>query len=364
MKKNPIIWTNDLIKEAIDLYTNHEYSIAQIAKRFQCCTATVSKILKKNNITIINRQNEIKFNINEAIQDYKNGMTLEHVCSKYHTSYYFMKKVLNNVNIKIVNPTTKIKFDETIFDSIDTEEKAYWLGFIFADGCVSSKFSFELSLAEKDYLHLIKFNKFMKHEDSNHVKINKASYNKNRCRWSIRNKHLYEILNSYGCIPRKSLVLEFPKLEIFQDKSLIRHFIRGYFDGDGCISRQINSKTVSPYISLLGTPEFFNTLITILKEHGILLKIIQDKKHNERTKTLRFDVYNGILFINYIYINSNIYLDRKYKLYQFFKNGCRSKEEFLELLSGNIGENPEMDNTEINSEIAKGSESSYSVETE
>ena len=41
-----------------------------------------------------------------------------------------------------------------------------------------------------------------------------------------------------------------------------------------------------------------------------------------------------------------------------------SKEEFLELLSGNIGENPEMDNTEINSEIAKGSESSYSVETE
>lgn len=52
-------------------------------------------------------------------------MTLESVCKKYHTSYYFMKKVLNGINIKIINPITKIKFDETVFDSIDTEEKAY-----------------------------------------------------------------------------------------------------------------------------------------------------------------------------------------------------------------------------------------------
>ena len=67
---------------------------------------------------------------------------------------------------------------------------------------------------------------------------------------------------------------------------------------------------------------------------------------------------------NLLYKDAKYYLDRKYKLYQFFKNGCRSKEEFLELSSGNIGKNPEMDNTEISSEITKGSEPSYSVETE
>lgn len=160
------------------------------------------------------------------------------------------------------------------------------------------------------------------------------------------------------------MTLKFPKLEIFKDKFLIRHFIRGYFDGDGCITRRINLKTVSPDINLLGTPDFCNILSMILNEHGILSKIIQDKRRNEKTRTLRFDVYNGILFINYMYSNSNIYLDRKYRLYQFFKNGCRSKEEFLELLSGNIGKIPETENPEINSEIAKGSESSYSVETE
>ena len=52
--------------------------------------------------------------------------------------------------------------------------------------------------------------------------------------------------------------------------------------------------------------------------------------------------------INYLYGNSNIYLDRKYKLYQFFKNGCRSLEEFNELLSGKI-EEPCDGNIEVNS---------------
>jgi hypothetical protein len=61
--------------------------------------------------------------------------------------------------------------------------------------------------------------------------------------------------------------------------------------------------------------------------------------------------------MNFLYTNSSIYLDRKYKLYSFFKNGRRSLEEFNELLLSNIGEDWNV-NTEINSEITKGSESS------
>lgn len=61
-------------------------------------------------------------------------------------------------------------------------------------------------------------------------------------------------------------------------------------------------------------------------------------------------------------INLTIYLNRKYKLYNFFKNGCRSLEEFNELLQTNIGESCDA-NTEINLENNK-SKSSYSVEIE
>ena len=62
------------------------------------------------------------------------------------------------------------------------------------------------------------------------------------------NKYFWNILNSYGCTPRKSLTLKFPDRDIFKSSDLIRHFIRGYFDGDGCFSRYIYSHTVTPRV--------------------------------------------------------------------------------------------------------------------
>lgn len=258
-----------------------------------------------------------------------------------------------------------------MFDEIDTEEKAYWLGFIYADGSICSdplnpekkaRYAFEISLKGDDYKHLEKFNTFMEHR-SNNVKISNSKCNGKtfkRCRWMIANKHLWNTLNNYGCTPNKSLTLEFPDESIFKDKSLIRHFIRGYFDGDGCFTRQVHRTIVSPAVSMLGTPEFLKTLSTYL-DFEVLYR--QDKRRSERTLIMEFHLDETIKFINYLYKDANIYLDRKYKLYEFFELGSRSVEEFTELLSGNIGETPEMDNTEINSEI-KESESSYSVEVE
>lgn len=181
-----------------------------------------------------------------------------------------------------------------------------------------------------------------------------------RCRWIIVNKHLWNTLNSLGCTPQKSLTLKFPEESIFKSKNLIRHFIRGYFDGDGCFTRKIHKTIVSPSISILGTPEFINTLREVIP---IRTQVRHDKRHTEHTIILEFQKEAGIEFINYIYNSANIYLDRKFKLYEFFKNGSRSVEEFTELQLGNIGETSEMDNTEINSEI-KESESSYSVDSE
>ena len=76
-----------------------------------------------------------------------------------------------------------------------------------------------------------------------------------------------------------------------------------------------------------------------------------------------FHKEEGVKFINYLYSDAIVYLDRKYKLYEFFKDGSRSIEEFMELQSGNIGETPLVDNPEISLE-SKESEPSYSVETE
>lgn len=243
-----------------------------------------------------------------------------------------LSRHFKELGIEIVNKQNRSKFNEHIFDQIDTEEKAYWLGFIFADGYISSSplrenvksiYQFELSLGLKDKEHLEKFKKFMEYEKDLIV----DSY---RCRFIISNKHLWTILNNLGCTPNKSLTLKFPNIP----ENLIRHFIRGYFDGDGCITRYVNVKTVSPHIELLGTKDMLDNII---KHSNINAKIKHDFRHSEETLFLEWYKEPGIKFINYLYQDCSIYLNRKYELYQFFKNGSRSVEEFTELLSGKNG---------------------------
>ena len=131
-------------------------------------------------------------------------------------------------------------------------------------------------------------------------------------------------MNYLGCIPKKSLILEFPDISVFSNKDLIRHFIRGYFDGDGCISRYIRTKVVSPHVELIGTKSFINKII---EYSGINGTMYHDKRHHDNTFSLRFSKNSGIDFINYLYNNCNIYLNRKYSKYTFFKNGSRSVQE-------------------------------------
>lgn len=244
-----------------------------------------------------------------------------------------LSKHFKELGIEIINKQNRSKFNEHIFDSIDTEEKAYWLGFIFADGTINSSpiregvksiYGFELSLGIKDLKHLEKFKKFI-------------GYNKdllidnNRCRFSIANKHFWTTLNNLGCTPNKSLTLKFPNIS----ENLIRHFIRGYFDGDGCITRYVNIHTVTPRATVLGTEDMLNNII---KYSNTIAQLKHDKRHSKEILYLDWNKENSIKFINYLYNNSTIYLDRKYKLYNFFKKGSRSVEEFTELLETNIGE--------------------------
>lgn len=92
------------------------------------------------------------------------------------------------------------------FKVIDTEEKAYWLGFLYADGCVGSTESkIELSLAEQDFHHIEKFRDFIGIN-------NKISYRSavKAYRYSFRSESCKQDLIDKGCIPKKSLILKYP----------------------------------------------------------------------------------------------------------------------------------------------------------
>ena len=130
------------------------------------------------------------------------------------------------------------------FEKIDSEEKAYWLGFLYADGYISfSENKIELSLAEKDVHHIEKFRDFLGINNRicyrPSVKAYRLSFRSDKCKQDLINQ---------GCTPRKSLTLKFPTSKQVPYE-LIRHFIRGYFDGDGWFS---NTKCCFQ-VGLIGT---------------------------------------------------------------------------------------------------------------
>lgn len=199
----------------------------------------------------------------------------------------------------------------TNFEIIDTEEKAYWLGFLYADGSVNSKENrIELQLAAKDVKHIEKFKKFMQIN-------NKICYREktNSYRISFRSDKCKQDLIDKGCIPKKSLILKFPTEEQVP-LNLIRHFIRGYFDGDGWFSN--TGKTFQ--VGIIGTYDFILGFLKYGQGFTKKNKIFNVHRENG-AKRYMFSAYLDVLhFLNWIYQDANIYLDRKYEKYLEFIN--------------------------------------------
>ena len=201
----------------------------------------------------------------EASEEYKkNPKSATKIAKQFGLNVSHFCKYLKSIGIQVINNQNRTKFNECIFDIIDTEEKAYWLGFILADGSISScktqkRYQFELSLSEQDKAHLDKFNVFMQHEKDN-VKLSYTWVNGkkfSRCRWIINNKHLWSRLNELGCIPNKTLLLTFP----YVPKSLVKHLIRGYFDGDGSLGIYTYKSSTKVSCSCIGTSEMLNNIL-------------------------------------------------------------------------------------------------------
>ncbi len=220
------------------------------------------------------------------------------------------------------------KFNFNYFETIDTEEKAYWLGFLFADGCVrkSSKnpnhnsYSIILALQRRDLNHIKKFKKAV--ESTKNIRY--ESSNKSYSMHLVSTK-MFDDLNKLGCVQRKSLILDWPK---GVPDNLMRHFIRGYFDGDGCLSI-IHNPHKSYSVSFVSSEIFLNKLRFFLnKELKVTLKNVSKINPDKKYGTINFSKYSDMrIILDYLYKDSNIYLNRKYSRYLKFLK-YKLKKEF------------------------------------
>lgn len=314
-----------------------------------------------NKSTEMTKQNLINLAIKEYLETPEEDRSLTKVGEKYGVRRQTISKYLKDMGIEVVNYQNRARLDETVFDSMDTEEQFYWLGFLYADGNISKTGNrLELTLALKDIDHLEKFRNFLKLTTEIKTVLRNGHY---ACRLYVRNKHLWGTLNNLGCVPCKSLILEFPKREIFKNnKMFILHFIRGYVDGDGCLSYYWNKQhtSINTQVSIVSTESFLNSIKKLFgNKHGYI--------HNKSSKDWENKAYqltfNGAIarkFARYLYEKATIYMQRKYEKYLYF---CRLEEESSLRKSSKIGEGWDA-NTEVNSGITKGSESLQSVESE
>lgn len=198
------------------------------------------------------------------------------------------------------------------FKNIDSPEKAYWLGFIYADGMVSIREdagnSLKIRLSPKDREHLELFVKCLGGNFEIKNRVNSGFSEGQPCiDLEINSNKMVDDLVSHGVLPSKSLTLQPPNIA----KNLEFDFIRGYFDGDGSIykTNQYNNYC----LSILGTEE---VLTWIQERLGVEQKLEQRFITEKNTYHFRVGGTNKpYKVLNKIY-NGNICLKRKFNIYQ------------------------------------------------
>lgn len=232
------------------------------------------------------------------------------------TVSHWLRKGGHKTDPKNVRNTTvkrTYSLDENVFEVIDTKDKAYWLGFLYADGYVSNaKNDIEIGLAEKDLEHLNKARTFFKTDRPLHKKVKRVKGKEYvGYKLTVTSQKLKNDLINKGCVNNKSLILKFPTTEQVP-QSLLPDFVRGYFDGDGSVTHANYGRQIAAEI--LGASDFIDGLNDWVG--------FDSTKHsfNHSVETFRIQLFGkkAESFYERIYSNPHIYLDRKYMKYVNF----------------------------------------------
>lgn len=297
-------------EKVVESYLSGE-SIVKIASRLKCATRSISAFLNSKDVKL--RPNGTVLDKKTVEGLYKEGKTCKEIAKMFNTDYHRISKIIKDLGGTVYHNGFMYQIDSSVFSSIDSEDKAYWLGFMFADGYLDkdrSRFGLNLSIRDKE--HMEKFRKFLNYPKE--IRYSKGKFP--LCRIAATNKQIYNDLISYGCVPNKSLILEFPDESIFRDQSLIRHFIRGYVDGDGCITYADRLHRCAGF-SVVGTESMLNGILNHLP-CGMQKIHTHHPEADYRNKIFILTDRKAWECIDYLYKDATIYLDRKYQRYKHF----------------------------------------------
>lgn len=288
-------------QEVLYYYKRHK-SIRKTAKEFSTTPKTIQSILSE-----FGELSWMKIDISQikdqVIKDYKSGKSSQDICNSCDLSLHYVLCIIKSAEILRKRTQKNPPKEPDFFETINSEEKAYWLGMLYADGYVHyEKRCIELCLKDRHHVELFAYTV----QGKNNVKEKHSIINgkeKINYRTCIYSSQLVSNLVDKGCFSNKSLNLIFPTLKQVPDEYL-KDFIRGYYDGDGVCREQGREK------GFLGTKQFLEILKALLVRNALVEGKLSVLKHGNIYE-MRLGEEDTKKLDNYMYENATVFLERK-----------------------------------------------------
>lgn len=275
-------------------------------------------LLDKKEVIFIKRTSiEIE---KKVCQDYQTGnYSSRELGIKYSLSKTCILKILERYNIPKVNRRlVNNNLDVHYFDDIDTEEKAYFLGFIFADGSISND-EFFLDINEKDIEMLLR----IREEIHSNCKITtRKKGNSMMSRIAIKNKVFCSSLSQYGIIENKTKMTSHLPVEKIPT-IFYKDFLRGLIDGDGWVIKTKQNLYKIGYVTqYYSTALDFVEMLNSLLEEKWKNKILTPKDRYAIVNIQKQSIVKQVALV--LYKGNKICLSRKFQMAQeIFDSNCR-----------------------------------------
>lgn len=304
---------------------NAGYNTVQIAKELDRSNSSIGRFLAKQNLKVYNNRTGIlQYEIADICDMYSSGITAEKILEKYKDKIKCENTIINIAKrngIKIRSRGIQTHFDKNYFSNIDNEAKAYFLGLLLADGNVyqykrnAEQYKIQIELNTED--------QYLIEEFRNQIKSTNVIFNENRnindtishmSHFSVDSVKMAHDLISLGVTPRKSGIAE---LTALVPKELYRHYIRGYFDGNGTVSLQRNDTFL--YFGFYGGHNIIYQIHEWLsKEIHVSNRKIIDKEKDHISFVSYSTTQDLISFYKLMYSDANYYMHRKKEKFDIF----------------------------------------------
>lgn len=269
----------------------------------------------------------------EIVEKYLTGnYNCEQIAKIYGVRRNTVNSMLRRRDVIINNDRSKLRrkytLNEFFFEKIDSEAKAYCLGMLSADGCNSeNRGQIALYLEQSDSEILEKMKEKM--GINGPILIRGAIGAQKPQRGLVFTSHkMSRDLAILGCVQRKSLVLEFPT-EGQVPKALLKHYIRGYFDGDGSLSNSKRGKDnhLSRYRIVIASSTAFCLKLRDFIELGLFLKTsFQTITESGLTSAVAINGQEDVhAFMSWLYEDATIFMKRKHDKFLEFENFLRTR---------------------------------------